>query len=92
VDRDRQRFQLHALLREELRNLARSLPLAWLNVLLPGVSVLERFVSRLRGRVEERLWHLLISRLTPQSSARLEALLRAVRGLGSNGTVMERVP
>ena len=34
-------------------------------VLLPGVSVLERFVSRLRGRVEERLWHLLISRLTP---------------------------
>jgi len=80
VDRDRQRFQLHALLREELRNLARSLPLAWLNVLLPGVSVLERFVSRLRGRVEERLWHLLISRLTPQSNARLEALLRAVPG------------
>src|ERR1700736_5146466 len=49
-------------------------------VLLPGVSVLERFVSRLRGRVEERLWHLLISRLTPQSNARLEALLRAVPG------------
>ena len=49
-------------------------------VLLPGVSVLERFVSRLRGRVEERLWHLLVSRLTPQSNARLEALLRAVPG------------
>jgi hypothetical protein len=48
-------------------------------VLLPGVSVLERFVSRLRGRVEERLWHPLISRLTPQrrrhspSGARQEA-------------------
>ena len=49
-------------------------------VLLPGISVLERFVSRLRGRVEERLWHLLISRLTPQSDARLEALLKAVPG------------
>jgi TnpA family transposase len=49
-------------------------------VLLPGVSVLERLVSRLRSHVEERLWRLLISGLTPQSNARLEALLKALPG------------
>jgi TnpA family transposase len=56
---------------------------AWLvshKVLLPGVSVLERLVSRLRSRVEERLWRLLISGLTLQSSARLEELLKAAPG------------
>ena len=56
---------------------------AWLvshKVLLPGVSVLERLVSRLRSRVEERLWRLLISGLTPQSNARLEALLKVPPG------------
>lgn len=56
---------------------------AWLishKVLLPGVSVLERLVARLRGRVEERLWRLLISGLTPQSNARLEQLLKVLPG------------
>jgi hypothetical protein len=56
---------------------------AWLvshKVLLPGVTVLERLVSRLRSRIEERLWRLLISGLTPQSNARLAALLQVPPG------------
>jgi TnpA family transposase len=56
---------------------------AWLishKVLLPGVSVLERLISRLRSRVEERLWRLLISGLTPQSSTRLNELLTVSPG------------
>lgn len=56
---------------------------AWLishKILLPGVSVLERLVSRLRSRVQERLWRLLISGLTPQSYARLETLLTVLPG------------
>ena len=56
---------------------------AWLishKVLLPGVSVLERLISRLRSRVEERLWRLLISGLTPQSSTRLNELLMVAPG------------
>jgi hypothetical protein len=56
---------------------------AWLvshKILLPGVSVLERLVSRLRSRVQDRLWRLLISGLTPQSYARLETLLKVLPG------------
>jgi TnpA family transposase len=56
---------------------------AWLvshKVLLPGVSVLERLVSRLRSRVQERLWRLLISGLTPQNYTRLETLLTVLPG------------
>jgi TnpA family transposase len=56
---------------------------AWLishKVLLPGVSVLERLVSRLRNRVEERLWRLLIGGLTSQSNARLDELLTVAPG------------
>jgi TnpA family transposase len=50
---------------------------AWLlanKVLLPGASVLERFVARLRSRVEERLWRVL-GRITPEQNARLNELL-----------------
>ena len=56
---------------------------AWLvshKVLLPGVSVLERLVSRLRIRVQERLWRLLISGLIPQNYTRLETLLTVLPG------------
>jgi TnpA family transposase len=56
---------------------------AWLvshKVLLPGVSVLERLVSRLRSRAQERLWRLLISGLTPQNYTRLETLLTVLPG------------
>jgi hypothetical protein len=55
---------------------------AWLHankVLLPGVSVLERFVARLRSRVEERLWRVL-SRITPEQNTRLNDLLMVPPG------------
>lgn len=44
-------------------------------VILPGCSTLERFVARLRGRVEERLWKRLIRGLTDEHRGRLERLL-----------------
>jgi hypothetical protein len=47
---------------------------------LLGVSVLERLISRLRSRVEERLWRLLISGLTPQRRTRLDELLKVAPG------------
>ena len=56
---------------------------AWLvshKVLLPGVSVLERLVSRLRSRAQERLWRLLISGLTPQNYTCFETLLTVLPG------------
>jgi hypothetical protein len=51
---------------------------AWLvthKVLLPGASVLERTIARVRSRASSRLWRLLASRITPEQKARLEALL-----------------
>jgi TnpA family transposase len=44
-------------------------------VLLPGVTVLERFVSRLRQRVEVRLWTMLCAGLSIDQRIRLEGLL-----------------
>lgn len=44
-------------------------------VLLPGWSLLERFVAKLRSRVESRLWRLLCQGITVEQRARLEALL-----------------
>jgi len=49
-------------------------------VLLPGVSVLERFVARLRERVEVRLCRLLGSHLTNAQRSQLEALLQVPPG------------
>src|ERR1017187_9792293 len=49
-------------------------------VLLPGVSVLERFVARLRERVEVRLCRLLGSQLTSTQQTLLEALLHVAPG------------
>jgi hypothetical protein len=51
---------------------------AWLvthKVLLPGVTVLERHVARIRTRVQERLWASLIRGLLPAAREKLEALL-----------------
>jgi hypothetical protein len=51
---------------------------AWLlahKILLPGCSTLERFVVRLRSRVETRLWRLLGCGITGEQRQRLEQLL-----------------
>lgn len=45
-------------------------------VILPGVTSLERFVSRLRGRVERRLWSLLTREITDSQRTSLEDLLK----------------
>jgi hypothetical protein len=49
-------------------------------VLLPGASVLERFVARLRDRVESRLWRRLGGRINESQQVQLAALLRVPDG------------
>src|SRR5437764_1221333 len=49
-------------------------------VLLPGASLLERFVAKLRSRVEARLWRILGKAITPEGRSRLEDLLRVPEG------------
>ena len=44
-------------------------------VLLPGCSTLERYIARLRSRVEERLWHALGRGISSEQQVRLESLL-----------------
>jgi TnpA family transposase len=56
---------------------------AWLithKVLLPGVTVLERQVARLRSRAQERIWSYLIRAVTPETKEKLEALLAVPNG------------
>lgn len=56
---------------------------AWMlahKVLLPGASLLERFVAKLRSRVEARLWRILGKAITPEGRSRLEDLLRVPEG------------
>lgn len=45
-------------------------------VILPGCTTLERFVARLRSRVENRLWKLLGRGVTDEQRSRLEDLLK----------------
>jgi hypothetical protein len=49
-------------------------------VLLPGASVLERFVARLRERVEMRLWRRLGGNINERQQTQLAALLRVPDG------------
>jgi len=44
-------------------------------ILLPGCTTLERFVARLRNRVENRLWEQLGKGITDEQQTRLEELL-----------------
>ena len=56
---------------------------SWLithKVLLPGVTVLERHVARIRTRVHERLWASLIRGVSATSKRKLEALLTVAEG------------
>lgn len=49
-------------------------------ILLPGASVLERFIARLRDRVEERLWKCLCKQFTEEQQIKLEGLLLVPEG------------
>ena len=49
-------------------------------VLLPGASVLERLVARVRRRVEKRLWHTLGQGITAEQQTQLEPLLKVPPG------------
>ncbi len=44
-------------------------------VLLPGVSILERFVADVRSRMESRLWRLLVHHVSATQRRRLDELL-----------------
>ena len=50
----------------------------WLSankILLPGITVLERFVAEIRSRMESRLWRMLIKNLTVSQQKKLNDLL-----------------
>lgn len=49
-------------------------------VILPGISVLERFVAKLRSRVEMRIWRLLGRGVNAEERKRLENLLSVPEG------------
>jgi len=58
---------------------------AWLlaeRVLLPGISMLERFCARIRTRVRERRWHRMAQAFDPEQIARLDSLLSGEGGPG----------
>jgi TnpA family transposase len=65
---------------------------AWLlthKILLPGCSTLERFVLRVRSRVENRVWHLLGRGIRPQQRKRLESLLMVPEG--RRGSLLDQI-
>lgn len=49
-------------------------------VLLPGVTILERFVAEVRSRMESRLWRLLARDVSDAQRQRLDELLAPVEG------------
>lgn len=56
---------------------------SWLlanKVLLPGLSVLERTVARVRSRASARLFRLLVQEMTPEQKTRLDALVSVPDG------------
>lgn len=65
---------------------------AWLvthKVLLPGCSTLERYIARLRSRVEERLWRSLGRGISGEQQEKLENLL--VVPAGSRTSPLDRL-
>ena len=59
-------------------------------VLLPGATTLERFVAKLRHRVDVRVWRVLASGISPPQQRRLEDLLRVPDGGRSSSLVTLR--
>ena len=49
-------------------------------VLLPGATILERFIAEVRSRMESRLWRLLARDVSPAQRSRLDELLKPVEG------------
>lgn len=49
-------------------------------VLLPGVSILERFIAEIRSRMEARLWRLLVRDVAMEQRLRLDKLLEPIEG------------
>jgi hypothetical protein len=49
-------------------------------MLLPGVTVLERFIAEVRSRMESRLWRLLVRGVTAAQRQRLDDLLKPAEG------------
>lgn len=49
-------------------------------VLLPGITVLERFIAEVRSRMESRLWRLLVRGVTAAQRQRLDDLLKPAEG------------
>ena len=58
-------------------------------VLLPGCSTFERYIARLRGRVEERLWLSLGRGISSEQQGRLESLLLVP--VGSRSSQLDRL-
>jgi TnpA family transposase len=58
-------------------------------VLLPAVTTLERHVARLRSRVEERIWSMLIRMADPATRTNLDALLSVPEG--GHQSVLDRL-
>ena len=58
-------------------------------VLLPGCTTLERYVARLRSRVEERLWRSLGNGISLEQQTRLEGLL--VSSGGTRNSPLDRL-
>jgi TnpA family transposase len=58
-------------------------------VLLPGVSVLERIVARVRNRSEERLWRILGKSITPEQKRSLKNLLIVPEG--KRGSLLDKL-
>lgn len=49
-------------------------------VLLPGITILERFIAEIRSRMETRLWRLLVRDVGIEQQRRLDELLTPVEG------------
>jgi hypothetical protein len=66
--------------------------ISWLftnKILLPGITILERFIAEVRSRMETRLWRMLIKNLTCEQQKTLEALL--VKNVDENQSFLDKL-